>query len=51
MKSFKNFENQVITNLQAIKGGADKKRKSKFRKPRPAPAIITINVYESNGGD
>jgi hypothetical protein len=49
MKSFKNFENQVITNLQTIKGGADKKRK--FRKPKPAPAIITIDVYESNGGD
>ncbi len=55
MKTLKNFENQVIKNLQAIKGGADSKRKSRFRsrdrKYKEKSGCVTMNVYCSNGGD
>jgi len=55
MKTLKNFENHIIENLQAIKGGADSKRSNfrskRDRKYKEKSGCITINVYSSNGGD
>jgi len=54
MKTLKNFENQVIENLQAIKGGADSRRsrfRSKDRKYKEKSGCVTMTVYCSNGGD
>ena len=52
MKTFKNFENQIINNLQTIKGGTERSRfRSRDKKYKEKSGCVTMTVYSSNGGD